>query len=76
VETHLDKSELHRWLVGHAVSEKVIRKERVKALLKLTPEKAWEMYLSLSHSRFSGASQTAKPSHVLVAMRRALARQE
>jgi hypothetical protein len=76
VEAHLDKSELHRWLVGHAESEKVIRKERVKALLKLTPERAWGMYLSLSDSRFSGALQTVKPSYVLAAMRRVLGRQE
>ena len=75
MEPRLSKSEVQRWLAGQRESEKVIRKERVQALLSLTPEKAWGMYLSLSDSRFGGPLATAKPSHVLAAMRRVLARQ-
>jgi hypothetical protein len=75
VEPRLSRSEVQRWLVGQRESDKVIRTQRLRGLLSLTPEKAWEIYLSLPDSRFGVQRDTSKPSYVLAAMRRVLDRQ-
>lgn len=75
VEPRLDKSEVQRWLTGQRETEKIIRKERTKALLSRTPEESWSIYLSLAESRFGAQRDLGKPSFVLAAMRRALDRQ-
>ena len=74
MEPRLNKSEVQRWLAGQRESEKVIRKERVRALLNLTPEKAWAIYLSLIDNQFGAQRNLDKPSYVLNAMRQALDR--
>lgn len=43
----LDAKTVREWLEGQEEAEKVIRRERVKFLLSLTPEKSLELYLSL-----------------------------
>ena len=67
----LDAKEIRKWLEGQKEAEKVIRKERVKFLLSLTPEKSLEIYLSLSRL---GYKDRREPSFVLLKMRQCLAR--
>jgi len=65
----LDAVEVRKWLEGRREAEKVIRKERVKFLLSLTPEKSLEIYLSLSRL---GYKNRREPSFVLLKMRQCL----
>lgn len=74
MEPRLHKSEVQRWLAGQRESEKVIRKERVKALLNRSPDEAWTVYLSLTDSWLGNSPDASKPSYLLTAMRRALDR--
>ena len=67
----LDAKEVREWLEGQKEAEKVIRRERVKFLLSLTPEKSLEIYLSLSRL---GYKDRREPSFVLLKMRQYLER--
>jgi hypothetical protein len=62
---------VREWLEGQEEAEKVIRRERVKFLLSLTPEKSLELYLSLSRI---GYKARREPSFVLLKMRQCLER--
>jgi predicted nucleic acid-binding protein len=65
----LDAKAVREWLEGQEEAEKVIRRERVKFLLSLTPEKSLELYLSLSRI---GYKARREPSFVLLKMRQCL----
>jgi hypothetical protein len=65
----LDAKAVREWLEGQEEAEKVIRRERVKFLLSLTPEKSLELYLSLSRI---GYKARREPSSVLLKMRQCL----
>ena len=67
----LDAKEIRKWLEGQKEAEKVIRKERVKFLLSLTPEKSLEIYLFLSRL---GYKDRREPSFILLKMHQCLER--
>jgi hypothetical protein len=74
IQSRLDRSEVLRWLEGHREAEKVIRKERIRDLLNRSTEKSWEIYASLTDSRWGTPPDAGQPSYVLLAMSRALDR--
>ena len=67
----LDAEEVRKWLEGQRKAEKFIRKEQMKFLLLLTPEKSLEIYLSLSRL---GYKDRCEPSFVLLKMRQCVER--
>jgi len=64
-----DAEKVRKWLEGQREAEKFIRKEQMKFLLLLTPEKSLEIYLSLSRL---GYKDRREPSFVLLKMRQCL----
>jgi hypothetical protein len=68
----LDRQAVREWLSGQRASGRVIREERVKFLLSLTPDRSLEIYLALAAA--GQREPRERPSAVLLAMRRAVAR--
>jgi hypothetical protein len=62
---------VREWLEGQKEAEKVIRRERVKFLLSLTPGKSLVIYLSFSRL---GYEERREPSFVMLKMRQCLER--
>jgi len=67
-----DEAEVRRWLRGQKAAQRQIERERIRALLNLTPERSWETYLSLLQVGGGYGGDAAGPSYVLWAMRRVL----
>lgn len=64
-----DPSEAKRWLKGQKAAQEIIKRERVKFLLPLTPEKSLDIYLALWQANYNIRKE---PSTVLLRMRKCL----
>lgn len=67
----LEASDVRRWLEGQEEAARRIRRERVRFLLSLTPQRSLALYLALWEV---GGRDRREPSVVLWKMRRCLAR--
>lgn len=68
----LDRRAVKRWLSDQRAAEERIARERLRALLVLTPERSLKLYLDLSAS--IPVRHSERPSPVLWAMRRSVGR--
>jgi len=64
-----DLSEAKRWVEGQKAANEIIKRERVRFLLSLTPEKSIALYLALWQANFNPRKE---PSFVLMKMRQCI----
>jgi len=70
-KAQLNKQDVLNWIKGQKAAEEINRQDRVKFLLKLTPEQSLKIYLQLNQF---GKHEYQYPSPLLVAMRELLKR--
>ena len=71
--TKPDKAEVRRWVRGHRAAERLIERERIRELARMTPEESLRIHLQLKEA--APDDPNAGPSPMLIAVRRILNRQ-
>jgi len=66
-----DVAQAKQWLKGQRVAQEIIKRERVRFLLSLTPEKSLAIYLALWQANYNIRKE---PSFVLLRMRQCVER--
>ena len=70
--TQWNEAGVKRWLRGQRAAQRRIERERIGALLNLTPDRSWDTYLSLLQVGGGYCGDAAGTSYVLWAMRQLL----